>query len=319
MHFIITVDTEADNQWARPSGETIENIFQLPRFQALCDRYHLPPTYLITYEVARDPRAGDLLRSFQTVGAEIGSHLHPWTTPPFTDERDHERKIHRFPHELSNNELKAKLATLTEVVTKNFGQPVSYRSGRWGFDMTVAEELFEQGYLVDCSVTPKISWAKTLGDPLGSGGPDYRKALLGPYSYGRILEIPLTVIATGRLVREGGKLIQLYNLLPDSLLKKGLNKIFFKVKTLRIFPGTTSGDLEAIVAAAVRNKIPVIEFMIHSSELMAGSSKYSQTDADIERVYARLEELFSLISCQAIQGVTLKEYVTILQTNDLIQ
>ncbi len=308
MNFIITVDTEADNQWARPSGESLKNISFLPRFQKLCHRFNLPPTYLVTYEVASDEEAITILKSFQTEGAEIGAHLHPWTTPPFSLSRDTERLIHRFPHELSKEELKNKLLSLTEIITKNFGQPVSFRSGRWGFNDGVAKELSGQGYLIDCSVTPKLSWQNTKGDPNKNGGPDYRQAPLIPYYRNGILEIPLTVVATGIFNKENCLVLKIFNFLPENLFKKIINRLFFRIKTLRIFPETSKNDLEAIILSAKKNNLPVIEFMIHSSELMPGGSKYGENPADIEKIYKNLEELFFLVNKHKIKGLTLKEY-----------
>ena len=51
--FYITIDTEEDN-WGtyNPRGNTVENIQQLPRLQALFDKYGAIPTYLINYPVA---------------------------------------------------------------------------------------------------------------------------------------------------------------------------------------------------------------------------------------------------------------------------
>jgi hypothetical protein len=49
--FLITVDTEGDNLWARPRELTTHNAAWLPRFQALCERYGLKPTYLTAWEM----------------------------------------------------------------------------------------------------------------------------------------------------------------------------------------------------------------------------------------------------------------------------
>ncbi|OHA59651.1 MAG: hypothetical protein A2589_02220 [Candidatus Vogelbacteria bacterium RIFOXYD1_FULL_46_19] len=306
--FIITVDTEADNQWARPSGEKVDNIYLLPRFQELCQRFGLPPTYLVTYEVAADSRSVSLLRSFQDEGAEIGAHLHPWTTPPFILDRDYERIAHRFPHELSDSELKDKVAALTQIVAKNFGQPVSFRAGRWGFDDRVAKEIVRQGYLIDCSVTPKISWRTTRGDPNKEGGPDYSRESLYPYDREGILEVPLTVVSTNLLIKENGLFLKLYNQWLEGFIKRVFNKLIFRIRPLRIFPETTKRDLESIVKSAIHNKLPVIQFMIHSSELMPGGSKYAKTTDDVDRTYQKLEDLFSFVVEKGIEGVTLKEY-----------
>ena len=48
MKFIITIDTEGDNQWDHGRELTVENIRFVPRFQELCNKYHVKPTYLVT-------------------------------------------------------------------------------------------------------------------------------------------------------------------------------------------------------------------------------------------------------------------------------
>ena len=43
-------------------------------------------------------------------------------------------------------------------------------------------------------------------------------------------------------------------------------------------------------------RLPSICFTIHSSSLMAGKGYYTPTQADEERVYAQMDEVFSTIS-----------------------
>ncbi|MGA2435033.1 MAG: hypothetical protein ABSG25_07075, partial [Bryobacteraceae bacterium] len=50
--FLITIDTEGDNAWARSSSVTTENARWLPRFQAACERHGVVPSYLTNYEMA---------------------------------------------------------------------------------------------------------------------------------------------------------------------------------------------------------------------------------------------------------------------------
>jgi len=217
MKLIITVDTERDNEWKRPDSTSLENIKFLQRFQDLCQKYGFKPTYLLTYEVASDPQSVKILKAYQEkLQAEIGAHLHPWTSPPFEQERSWEDKVHRFPHELSDKELRDKMAVLTQTIIDNFGiRPKSFRAGRWGFDARVARELIRQNYIVDCSVTPKISWQKTKGDPQGQGGPDYRFFRAQPYfvspqdinevGHSALLEVPMTILFTGLFKKEIGR------------------------------------------------------------------------------------------------------------------
>jgi hypothetical protein len=320
MKFIITVDTERDNEWQRPDKTSLENIKFLPRFQELCQKYGFKPTYLVTYEVASDQESVRTLKAWQESSqAEIGAHLHPWTSPPFSREISWENKVHRFPHELDDTELKDKLATLTEVIISNFGvRPKSFRAGRWGYDARVARELIRQNYIVDCSVTPKISWQKTKGDPNGNGGPDFRYFPTQPYfvcpqdvsqvGHSSLLEVPMTILFTGLFKKENSFLKNFILKLPDSFVKKVVNRLFFRLKWLRIFPNSSKGDFKRIYKSAKRNNLPIMEFMIHSSELMPGASPYAKNQADIERAYKKLETMFKYFKEQGVKGTTLSEF-----------
>ena len=53
--FIITIDTEGDNQWNTKQACYTENAKYIPRFQELCEKYGFKPTWLTNYEMARDP------------------------------------------------------------------------------------------------------------------------------------------------------------------------------------------------------------------------------------------------------------------------
>ncbi len=70
--------------------------------------------------------------------------------------------------------LSDKLKNLTEHIESAFGKrPLSFRSGRYGFNENVARVLVENGYLIDSSVTPLLSWDVYKGIPGGNGGPDF--------------------------------------------------------------------------------------------------------------------------------------------------
>ena len=62
MKFILTIDTEGDNQWDHGRALTVENIRYIPRFQKLCERYLIRPTYLVTSEICEDSYAKKMLK-----------------------------------------------------------------------------------------------------------------------------------------------------------------------------------------------------------------------------------------------------------------
>ena len=282
MRIIVTVDTEADDQWNRARSLTIENVFALDRFQNLCERYAMPPTYLLTHEVAVDARAAEQFRVWQKKGAEIGSHLHPWTTPPLSSGEDVETT---FPSELSDGDLRAKLVALTEVVAKvSGGAPTSYRAGRWGFDSRQANLLKEMGYTVDLSITPGLSWKDTKGKTGGPGGPDFTSESPMPHFLNEnVLEVPMTILRVGLLRR---------------------------LRWLRIFENTTVSQLRAIVRTAKRKKLPAIVFMTHSSELTVGKSPYVKTPEALEHAYECIEGLFDICSEEGVTGQTASAFAS---------
>ena len=70
--------------------------------------------------------------------------------------------------------MREKIKVMTDRLEEVFGvKMLSHRAGRWAFDERYARLLIEFGYIVDCSVTPYLSWAEQTGDPSKKGGADY--------------------------------------------------------------------------------------------------------------------------------------------------
>ena len=80
---LVTVDTEGDDEWAFRRKPANGNIGCLGDFEAALARTGCRSTYLVTYTVAQDDRAAEILRGYRdTRGSEIGAHCHAWNTPP---------------------------------------------------------------------------------------------------------------------------------------------------------------------------------------------------------------------------------------------
>lgn len=316
MDFILTIDTEGDNQWDHGRELTVENIKYIPRFQSLCEKYDIKPVYLITSEVCNDDFAKKLFAGYvKNDVAEIGAHLHSWTTPPFMEQdgfRDNDSN-HAFATELPLELLSQKLSNLTDQISACCGRrPTSFRSGRYGFNADVAKALLENSYIVDSSVTPFVSWTSHKGVPGGFGGPDFVAYTPVPFNYdlseGSLKEIPVTIAPTRFPLKIDWRLASYYfSHVDNSLFLRALRKLFFASQPVwaRPVPGTTITVLRELLFELKRNKLPFFTMMFHSSELMPGCSKYRPDEASIEELYILLEVFFELLKENHIGSVTL--------------
>jgi hypothetical protein len=315
MDLLLTIDTEADNQWDHGIPLTTSNVAYWPPFMDLCVRHGVRPTFLVTSEILEDDAAARLLAGWCAAGrAEVGAHLHPWTTPPFDDTPglSHNDSAHAFPCDLSETLLRSKLTVLTEQIADRVGvQPTSFRAGRFGINTTCARALADLGYIVDSSVTPLVSWRGTLGLP-GHGGPDFRSHPLTPYLIAGtgipgLVEMPLTIMRTppsfegrhwqqhvgaSRTIRLARRLSHPLHRLPDPLW-------------MRPFPNVRCRDLEWLWHAAHRRRLENVIMMFHSSELMPGGSPYRPTRRSVAALLVLLDEFFTFVRASGGSFATL--------------
>lgn len=313
--FLITIDTEGDNAWARAGEPTTENAKFLGRFQALCERYQLKPTYLTNYEMAKDSCFIEMASDAIARGtAEVGMHLHAWHSPPLEPPRTpDDNRYHPFLIEYPVSEQRAKITFMTRLLEDTFERKMtSHRAGRWAMGPSYARILSELGYVVDCSATPHVSWRSMRGDPTKSGGTDYRFAPCEPYFMsstdvarrgdGPLLEVPMTILPRRSKISQ--------KLLPSMALRSRIGnyaaKRLMPNDWLRPTPGQLS-DLLNVVDRCRAKKRDYAMFMIHSSELMPNGSQYFPEPDDIERLYDAMEALFAHIQ-GTYHGETVSEY-----------
>ena len=318
MKFILTIDTEADNQWDHGRKLTVENIKFVPRFQDLCLRYGIKPTYLVTSEVCEDPFAREIFSDYlKSDKAEIGAHLHSWTTPPFIDKEGYRYNDinHAFAHELPEQLLNEKIRHLTTQIETSFGErPYSFRSGRFGFNENVARALVLNSYLVDSSVTPYTTWNIQKGAPDGQGGPDFMDKTPFPYNYdfnfGSLMEIPVTILPTRFPMNINNPVARNYfSMVDKSLILKAVRKLLYQNQPLwlRPLPQMHIELFDELIKEAEKIKLPYLVMMFHSSELMPGSSIYRTNKDSIEKLYELLEQFFVLVNGKHIHSVVLTE------------
>jgi hypothetical protein len=312
--FLITIDTEGDNLWAAPREITTRNAAALPRFQTLCEAYGLKPTYLTNYEMACSPVFQEFARDVLKRGtAEIGMHLHAWNSPPLhpltADDYRHQPYLIDYPDQL----IGQKVDFLTKLLEDTFGvKMTSHRAGRWSMNEVYARILVEQGYRVDCSVTPHVSWSHLKGDPARQGGTDFSRFPDRPYTVdltdisragdSPLLELPMTIMQS-----EHQTLRRIGQLMPrGSRRARAWDRLFPPLLWLRP-NGRNLVSMLQIVGRAVRERRSYAEFMLHSSEFMAGGSPTFRSPASIEALYRDMEQLFSSVATSFV-GATLSEF-----------
>ena len=291
MHLLVGIDTEGDNQWdahAR-AHQKFENIYALPRLHALFARHGIRPTYVITYPVAKDGRAADVLRGLLAGGdCEIGAHHHAWETPPCTAE---DIRRHPYASALPRSQFEHQLTSLTDAIAAAVGvRPVTYRSGRFGFSPVHVAGLERLGYLVESSVAPLFYESH-------KGGPEFVEAPLTPYflaydsattpGTSDVLEVPVSCGLNRRLPK---RLQYAYARAPRPYTTKRLLRRLGLVRLRWLRPSYSSlPEMVGLAQTLARAREPVLNLLFHSSEAIVGGSPYNATQGELDAFLDRLE------------------------------
>lgn len=313
--FIATIDLEEDNWGFHRSNVSAENVREIPRLQELFDRYEIRPTYLVTHQVALLNWAVNILADIFSAGkCEIGAHLHPWNTPPITEDLSaRSSMLKNLPYELQL----AKIKTLTDQLERSFGtRPKSFRAGRWGLGPDTVEALVACGYEVDSSVTPIMSW-------LDEGeGPSYESAETELYWYPRrgdeksgkpdqkILEVPVS-IGYNRWPFDFWH--RFYTWLAHPWLKPlhpiGLLNRSGILRKIWLSPEMNSSkDMIKLTDTLTIHGISVLNFTFHTPSLLPGKSPFIRNSDDLENFYSEITNYFEYLSqATRFESLTLSE------------
>lgn len=306
---LVTVDTEEEGLWGgnyRPTGNTVENIAGVPRFQTVCDRHGVRPVYLVTAPVVDDDSAAAILQEIHGQGrCEIGAHLHPWCTPPLEDPVG---RAYSFMCNLPVDLQRRKLAWLTERIAARFGQrPVSFRAGRYGLDMAGAQVLAELGYTVDSSVIP-------FSDFSNERGPNFSDAPFAPYylqgsdlcqahGSGMLLEVPVCIGFNRTNFTSAWRLRRAAMRAPWRQLKAvGIVDRLGLAKRIKFSPEQASAaEMIQLVDAALAQNVPTLVMLLHSSSLVPGLSPYVPNAPRLDQFLADLDR--TLEYCVTTRGL----------------
>lgn len=306
MKLVISVDVEEEGLFSGeyprvPAG--VANVAQLRRLEFIPLEFGFPLTLLVTYQVAQDPAARQVLAYWRDrYRAEIGAHLHPWNTPPFLDLPYPEPvRSEKLPRPL----LKAKIASLGAALKKNLGvSPVSFRMGRFDGSAKVLGLLPEFGFRVDSSMVPLTQKV---------GGPDFFLIPADPFCFRPggpqgppLLEAPLTMVPVWAAA--AGLVYRLSQSLPGSW--GGRMRAGFP------YWGAAGVQPAWYPAASMRGAVrlhrrrggKVLTIFFHSSELMPRATPQFPTDEAVNRFTQKIRAFLSwLVETGPVQGVTLTE------------
>jgi peptidoglycan/xylan/chitin deacetylase (PgdA/CDA1 family) len=313
VKLVVTVDVEED-QWGitPPRYATVHNVYRLPALQKLFSEFGIVPMYLLTYPVVSDQQAVAILREpLDRGGCEIGTHCHPWNTPP------HEESLNKYNSMLCNlpSTLQfEKVQRLHEAIQDKFEMtPIAFRSGRWGFDSEVARNIVRLGYRIDTSITPYTSWAQT-------SGPDFSYVSPQPYTFmeesptdrnprGALAEIPVSIGYLHGEFQACAKLAERLSSGPLRRLKLGglLSRLHLLRKVWLSPEMETPARMMQLVRQMRHQGYEVLNLVFHSSALMGGCGPFVRSQSDEQTFMRNLNTFFHLALKDGIGFVTLSE------------
>jgi hypothetical protein len=289
---LVIIDTEEEFDWNGPfdraSTGTASIAGQPVMHARVFDKFGIVPTYVCDWPVATTPASVRVLRDLMEAGrCEIGTHLHPWVSPP------HAEQVNRFNSYAGNlpRELEyEKLSMLTAAIGENFGRaPATFKAGRYGLGPHTAESIAALGYRIDASVVPYSSFTD-------DGGPDFSAYDEDPYWFKAgqrsLLELPVTTGYAGWLRGVGP---QLYGLAQQPWARSArLGGILARSRALeriRLSPEVASGDEMRRLTTSLRaGGCNVFSLTYHSPSMVPGHTPYVRDAAGLERFIATVHD-----------------------------
>jgi hypothetical protein len=292
MDIVISVDVEEEGlfsgRYPREAAGVV-NVQALERLEFLSRDFGLPLSLLLTHAVCHDSAAAMVVKRWRdSHAAELGAHLHPWSTPPFRASPSPE-PIH--PEALPEDLLRAKIDTLVEAHARRFGPPRAFRMGRFELGPRALALLPGYGFRVDSSQVPlrvvpgRIDHFLVPNDPfvIGDGAT--------PLPF---WEVPLTQEPLWRGLPTIA--LRATSALPTPARERWL-ALFRYLFVVGLAPAWFS--LAAMQRAARlhrRRGGRVLHLFLHSSDLLPGGSPAARTPAHVERLLDRLRRFFEWLA-----------------------
>ena len=285
----VVVDTEEEFDWNAPFSRANTSVSAIPHvldLQKVFDRYRVKPTYVIDYPVATQRMAFEVIRELvDSRRGEVGAHLHPWVTPPFTEDVN---RTNSYACNLGEPVEEAKLRVLTDAIELHVGvRPRIYKAGRYGFGPSTVSVLERLGYDADVSVNPLMNFT-------ADNGPDFSAFNALPFFFGttrRLLEVPCTHGFSGFARAVGRSLHRLSEgSLPRQFRLTGVLRRLGALNKVMLSPETSTLDeMKAVTRSLLADGARTFTVTFHSPSAKPGHTPYVRTAADLHAFTNRLE------------------------------
>jgi len=241
-----------------------------------------------------DKKARGILKGTYDDGrCEIGTHCHPWNTPPYEEEiNEFNSMMCNLPSEL----VEKKMERLHFAIVDHLNlSPICFRAGRWGFDGRVAKIIQNLGYKIDSSISPFVDWSKYFGPDFSRGhSTSYMfelENMMVPSENGILLEVPPTV----GFYQKNGRFCY-------SLREKLRGKPFSRFHLLGILdrlgllnfrwlsPELSSGpDMIRLAKQFIRSGHRFLNVSFHSTSMLPGKGPFVESETALKQFMSDIE------------------------------
>ena len=293
-YLFVTIDAEEEFNWAQTptysTEYTFRHISHLYKLQRLLEEYKIIPLYLCTYLMITNKEGQNFFYElYKNKKAILGTHLHPWNTPPMGDVIC---KWNMFPGNLPPEQEYKKILCLTQAFKDNLlHSPLIYRAGCYGLGKYSFDNLIKCGYASDSSMSPSFTYSEHLG-------PDYSVIKNYPYNItcdsGNIVSIPVTGGFTG-ILANSSKAADIgdstRNKLSRLLRLPGLFSRLNLLRRLRLSPeGYSLNDLCKLTHNLYKQGTRIFVMSLHSPSLMPGNTPYTSDARSLQQLLQTLEQ-----------------------------
>jgi len=299
---LVTVDVEEEFGWDEfdRRKHVIRGADTLQKFHDDCRSVGVIPVYLITFPILMNEHYRRFLKKAVALGeAEVGIHLHSWTTPPYLE---YANAYSSYQCNLPEYIERKKLETLCRAYQECFERPVSiHRAGRWGGGERTADILEQLGIEIDLS--PSMGYSD-----VNSGGPNFTNLDGLPFWSGRSGKV-LTIPASSVNYLRGPVWLSsaMFGLTRNlQMLKSRSRKMG---KAVRFSPENADEDTLTAIARELGYRGGLVAvYSLHSTSLYQGGNPYSMGEHRASAFRQRsLDFLGNAIKADLIRPTTCAE------------